>query len=155
MIGNAIIRLNTAPARFSPLQTVVENASGSPNITKPLMFPATYADTTVAITVMTMLKGLVVNLWWFKVKIKSNSTEQAANPIIGSGPPASRTIIEPTTPTKEAAPNFPVAHTTSKRTKKTKKSWITGRPVKAKLNGATTRLSAIQSALKMLIKAIS
>ena len=28
MIGNAIIRLNTAPARFSPLQTVVEKASG-------------------------------------------------------------------------------------------------------------------------------
>ena len=119
------------------------------------MFPATYADTTVAITAITMLKGLVVNLWWLKTKIKSNSIEQAADPTIGSGPLASRTIIEPTTPTKEAAPNFPVAHTTNTRTKKTKKSWITGRPVKAKLKGATTRLSAIQSALKMLINAIS
>ena len=155
MIGNAIMRLKTAPTRFSPLQTVVENASGNPNITRPLMFPATYADTMVAITAIAMLKRLVVNLWWFKIKIESNSTEQTANPTIGNGPPASRTIIEPTTPTKEATPNFPVVHTTSKRTKKTRKSWIIGRPVKAKLRGATTRLSAIQKALKMLIKAIS
>ncbi|MDH5459446.1 MAG: hypothetical protein OEW71_00210 [Candidatus Bathyarchaeota archaeon] len=80
---------------------------------------------------------------------------EAAKPIICGEALINRVIIESIIPTKEAVPNFSVAHVTSKSVKKTAKSQNIGSVNQAKPNGPNVKLSATHKAQKTLIKAMS
>lgn len=85
----------------------------------------------------------------------SKSSEAAAKPMTGSGPPASKTMIEPIMPTMDVGPYLPVDHVTSRSVRKIMALCIIGSPVNRKPSGATVRFKAIQKALKKLINAKS
>ena len=72
-----------------------------------------------------------------------------------------KTIIEPMILTREAVPNLPVAHVTSKSVKKTEKSQNIGSPkpkyeaVSRKPKGPNVKLRLVHKAQKTLTKARS